>query len=154
MLKKHVQKIKVFIYKYLNLLLEFKRKYMRTNRRKHQILEALTNHWLDGETKSVGGFKVTEVGRCLNNMQLHLKTGIKIQKIDSICFTLANQGFISSYSFNEGTKLHTYLIEDAGRVAVFENSFKNLIWWRNFDLWKWVLPLIISVIAVIIALVH
>jgi hypothetical protein len=146
---------KVILSKGLSLFLKAKRytiHKMTANSKKHKILKALTDHWLDGENNTVSGFTVTEFGRCLNNMQIHLRTNINIQEVDNICFTLTNQGFIRSFHFDAKTKLHTYLIEDIGRVAVIEKRFKNLIWFRNFDFWKWVLPVIFSLTALAISL--
>lgn len=127
---------------------------MKLHRRKHLIIKTLTESFDDGERRSGNGLEVTDLGKSVTNIGIHLKTNLKIHQIDSICVMLIAQGYVVGFRNDDKNKAHRYLITDLGRVAAYENQFKDMIWYRNFDFLKWFIPTLISLTALIIVLVR
>lgn len=155
-MKKHIQKfytanlkplISRFVSMYKTVI------YMlRKNRRIHTILKVLTLAEKQGERETKHGSSVEELGRSRSNLELHLDTNIRIDTINDLCFKLVNMGYLKANGVKEDNKINRFNITPAGRIAIIDNIFLNKVWWRNWEIWKWLLPTLIGLSTGVIAI--
>jgi hypothetical protein len=116
-----------------------------SNYKKHILLKNLYSSWKDGEDKTTSNYQITPFGRSLTVIELQKKTSYGILKIEELCITLSNDGYIKKITEDTDNKAHRYLIEDLGKSAFIDNYFLNKVLFFSFDFWKWFLPFLVGV---------
>ncbi|WP_445720438.1 hypothetical protein [Flavobacterium sp.] len=115
-----------------------------SNYKKHVLLKSLYTFWKEGEDRTTSTFQVTPFGRSLTIIELQKKTSYGILKIEELCITLSNNGYIEKITEDTDNKSHRYLITDLGKTAYIDKHLLNKHWLFNFDFWKWFLPFLLA----------
>ena len=115
-----------------------------SNYKKHLLLKNLYASWKDGEDKTTSSYQITPFGRSLTVIELQKKTSYGILKIEELCITLSNDGYIKKITEDTDSKSHRYLITDSGKSAFIDNHFLYKVLFFSFDFWKWFLPFLLA----------
>lgn len=119
---------------------------MRDNRKKHRILKILRQKKREGDLREGPGLEVTAVGKSLPANKIHLLTNYSLEEIEVLCAELIKSEHLDLIDW---TTEHQYLINNKGILAVLRKDFLGLIWYRSWDFWKWVAPLLIGLTALL-----
>ena len=115
-----------------------------SNYKKHLLLKNLYASWKDGEDKTTSNYQITPFGRSLTVIELQKKSSYGILKIEELCITLSNDGYIKKITEDTDSKSHRYLITDSGKSAFIDNHFLYKVLFFSFDFWKWFLPFLLA----------
>lgn len=119
---------------------------MRDNRKKHNILKILRQKKIEGDLEESPSLEVTDVGRSLTISKIHIITKYNIEEIKVLCEELVESKHVILIDYTQETQ---FLINSKGILAVLRKDFLGLIWYRSWDFWKWVAPLIIALTALL-----
>ena len=125
-----------------------------SNYKKHLLLKNLYASWKDGEDKTTSSYQITPFGRSLTVIELQKKTSYGILKIEELCITLSNDGYIKKITEDTDSKSHRYLITDSGKSAFIDNHFLYKVLFFSFDFWKWFLPFLLALFGALNSIFH
>lgn len=115
-----------------------------SNFKKHNILTILNTFY---EDKSQEAMNYTNLGKSMSIEQLHSKTNFSISGLKVLCLSLKNSNLICQITYTDEPNVLRYYINDLGRIALNEEYFLNLLWYKDYRI---VIPaLVSSVISVI-----
>lgn len=118
-------------------------------RKKHSILKALYDFYEFQEKKKFNGSGPTEFGQTLTVVELNNRTKIVADDIQKVCYALINAGHVQLYQKDEKNSSHRYIITNSGRQAFIDNFYRNQTWYVNKDFWLKVIPILISIGALL-----
>ena len=124
------------------------------NYKKHILLKNLYASWKDGEDRTTSSYQVTPFGRSLTVIELQKKTSYGILKIEELCITLSNDGYIEKITEDTDNKSHRYLIKELGKSAFIDKYFLHKVFFFSFDFWKWVLPFLVGLLGLLNSIFH
>lgn len=114
---------------------------------KHKILKNLNDIY---NNRSYSGTDYTEKGKSLSTEDLHRETKIELDKLNLILSSLKSYDYIKSTKLHDGKNLTYYYITDKGRDALLDKRF---VWYAlSFDKFLRVIPIVISIIALLISI--
>lgn len=121
---------------------------MANNRSKHIILKVLKSKW-DREKKANNDKPISALDVSLDPQELSKQTGYNIEKLKDICHVLMSEQLVQKVTSGNLNLPDKYVISSKGRTYVTEQKFLNQIFWRKFEFWKFVIPTIIAIIALL-----
>lgn len=128
---------------------------MSTNYKKHRILRELKYHWEGTQHYQNGNLPLED--RSLEVEELSDRLRIKDETVQDVCISLDSHEFVKAHmTENEDTNEEPYrfYITQKGKNAVTDKTFLNLVWWRKLDFYKFLLPLLLAIIALLNSIFH
>jgi DNA-binding PadR family transcriptional regulator len=125
-----------------------------SNYKKHVLLKNLYTSWKDGEDRTTSSYQITSFGRSLTVIELQKKTSYGILKIEELCITLSNDGYIEKITEDTDNKSHRYLITELGKSAFIDKHFLHKVFFFNLDFWKWILPFLVGLLGLLNSIFH
>ena len=109
-----------------------------SNSKKHKILNTLNAFY---EDKTQEAMNYTNLGKSMSIEQLHSKTNFSISDLKVFCLSLKNSSLICPITFTDEPNILRYYINDLGRIALKEDYFLNLLWYKDYRI---LIPALVS----------